>query len=669
MESSYLSHQLSAQRLAEPAGNQINQMNYVTTTSFGPNDVTQQVVYTGHSTQPVYTLTEPSKAMSHLPYQYGTYNYYGRDGYNPPPFDEPYAASAVDLTNLQAPVTSLSLNEDMAAVSNCSEINLSLKDLQNEPQNLVTLGINGVSRLDQTPIQPTTEDCRAGNHGTSIDPIYTYTKQPVINVPCFSSNKQSEVLIGMNLSSTAPENVKDYIPDSVNTLHHGSSQTIVNGYYDTDFENCIEKITEDVKYTCGGCFLKLPTVCLLHSHMKGHGTNCSYFYSSSTNTAYPRFETCSKDTQTEDKEETTEHHPKLRTKRNRKKAFVDDTADVDINAQDKSYAKNELEKSDHSLDRVSPISGSILGDKDDSRVKTRLADIEVVDCERKSKVEWNSAKKKSLIEEDETVENDHVENPSSDTDEYIPDSDLEKLKSVRKRKNPAHSLRSKNVPIKRKKQVIEKKLKPFKLKYKSKPQKAIVKHKKKRNSQIATDVAIDLKIKRTDKVGQKIGKENSKKDNVDSRVIKQTIKVQEKIECHLCDIAFTRRSNLRVHIKTKHADLPHICTLCSESCDSNEDLMKHKKAVHHRGNHQCDLCGKILSTKGMLEGHYLIHKGIKPFSCTVCVPKREFTRKCQLKAHMETHLEEKNLQCEFCGKPFNARYLMMNHVKHCSGRH
>lgn len=35
---------------------------------------------------------------------------------------------------------------------------------------------------------------------------------------------------------------------------------------------------------------------------------------------------------------------------------------------------------------------------------------------------------------------------------------------------------------------------------------------------------------------------------------------------------------------------------------------------------------------------------------------------------MDTHSTEKTLQCEFCGKPFNARYLMLSHVKHCGGK-
>ena len=137
--------------------------------------------------------------------------------------------------------------------------------------------------------------------------------------------------------------------------------------------------------------------------------------------------------------------------------------------------------------------------------------------------------------------------------------------------------------------------------------------------------------------------------------------------CKLCGKRFGKKVELRRHLRLEHTDMKLLCLRCCEIFESAEALEDHKSSVHLKKIHKCELCSKVLSTKGMLEGHYLIHKGQKPFSCDICFPERKFTRKSQLNAHMETHSKVKHLQCEFCGKSFSARYLMINHVKHCAG--
>lgn len=187
----------------------------------------------------------------------------------------------------------------------------------------------------------------------------------------------------------------------------------------------------------------------------------------------------------------------------------------------------------------------------------------------------------------------------SDTDEYNPKETLAKRPKTR-RKSEKRKSKSKGTDKKDSKVKGSKKLKQLKMTIKLKQErneKRLVFHRKERKPK--------LKVRRE--------------------------KIDDKILCKLCDINFQKRLLLRHHIKEKHSDMVHLCSLCSENFTTDEALVEHRKDVHNRGFHQCELCDKVLSTKGMLEGHYLVHKGIKPFACAICEPKREFTRKCQLK--------------------------------------
>lgn len=194
----------------------------------------------------------------------------------------------------------------------------------------------------------------------------------------------------------------------------------------------------------------------------------------------------------------------------------------------------------------------------------------------------------------------------SDTDEYNPKDTLTKKPKTR-RKSKKRNSKSKGTSKKASKVNGSKKLKQLKMTIKLKQErneKRLLFHRKERNPKL------------------KVRREN----------------INDKIVCKICDINFPKRLLLRHHIKEKHSDMVHLCSLCSENFTTDEALVEHRKDVHNRSFHQCELCDKVLSTKGMLEGHYLVHKGIKPFACAICEPKREFTRKCQLKVAIYMYL-------------------------------
>ena len=112
--------------------------------------------------------------------------------------------------------------------------------------------------------------------------------------------------------------------------------------------------------------------------------------------------------------------------------------------------------------------------------------------------------------------------------------------------------------------------------------------------------------------------------------------------CDRCNKSFTRKYNLRLHIK------------------SHDGVLKVKAF-------KCEVCGRAFAQRYDLTHHMRIHTGEKPFKCEQCL--KSFTLSKTLKKHIATHSNKKDHQCEHCDKTYFSSLELKNHKKSCSVFH
>ncbi|WP_460141382.1 RHS repeat-associated core domain-containing protein [Pseudomonas sp. S2_E01] len=152
---------------------------------------------------------------------------------------------------------------------------------------------------------------------------------------------------------------------------------------------------------------------------------------------------------------------------------------------------------------------------------------------------------------------------------------------------------------------------------------------------------------------------NRRKTTTESQARPRKAGSPKKIECKLCNIFFSTRSNLNRHA-LKHSGVNFPCEYCPKVFSRRDLRVSHVKQVHTKDSqNSCSFCEKLFLTPNQLNDHINIHTGEKPYKCALC--PAEFGDKGNLNRHRRVHTAAKAFGCEHCDKRFGRSDNLKKH--------
>ena len=139
-----------------------------------------------------------------------------------------------------------------------------------------------------------------------------------------------------------------------------------------------------------------------------------------------------------------------------------------------------------------------------------------------------------------------------------------------------------------------------------------------------------------------------------------------KNQCGECGRILSSSAALESHVSLHRGRRPFSCTLCGKSFPDSKGLKRHGR-VHRNGRiHICQECGKgFVYRFGLTKHLQMVHSKIKPFVCQIC--NKCFFTKRDVEAHIRIHTGEKPFECNLCEKRFTRRVELNVHLRWHNG--
>ncbi|CAK8686468.1 unnamed protein product [Clavelina lepadiformis] len=131
--------------------------------------------------------------------------------------------------------------------------------------------------------------------------------------------------------------------------------------------------------------------------------------------------------------------------------------------------------------------------------------------------------------------------------------------------------------------------------------------------------------------------------------------------CTVCAKSFTKKSNMKRHLKTHTGTRLYQCEVCSKSFSLSSNLQRHMKVHSGERPYKCKVCCKSFSDSSDLKRHMKVHTGERPYECEICF--KSFSQSSHLQLHMKVDNGERPYQCKVCCKSFLQSNTLRNHLK------
>lgn len=137
------------------------------------------------------------------------------------------------------------------------------------------------------------------------------------------------------------------------------------------------------------------------------------------------------------------------------------------------------------------------------------------------------------------------------------------------------------------------------------------------------------------------------------------------VKCQICGKDCPDKRSLDRHIEVNHVDQilrkKISCELCDREFNNRSYLLIHVREIHGKGEKKfnCDYCGKKYRLKHLLVNHMVVH-----FSLVKCKLCDKRIKPLSMKSHMEhAHTKHKPVKCEICQKEFKFKKMLESHMK------
>merc|ERR1719234_2054377 len=132
--------------------------------------------------------------------------------------------------------------------------------------------------------------------------------------------------------------------------------------------------------------------------------------------------------------------------------------------------------------------------------------------------------------------------------------------------------------------------------------------------------------------------------------------------CSVCAAVLSSRGALTKHMIIHQEKKPFQCQECSQSFNQARDLKTHTMQRHSSVRpHICGICGKGFVHKSYLMEHMSYHTGERQFQCYHC--GNRFQAQSALVKHMKRHTASKDFACNNCSKAFAVKTDLKSHIR------